>query len=388
MENVESGVQVAALTAEELESIGSRAGLDLLRAAPADPFEDTERVYLERLGQGLLAEMRWITPERIRHGCNPEELLPGARSILIGACSYLTRVRRADDDAVRGRVARYALGDDYHDTLGAKLRAVHLMLEERLGRPVRARISVDSGPVVDRAVAARAGLGWFGKNTNILTRPLGSWVLLGAMLVDVELPYGPPLRKTCGACTRCMVACPTGALIAPGVLDSRRCISYLTIEHRGPIPRDLRPLMGDWIFGCDICQEVCPVNLGAPVPDHPEHREREGWGQFPDLLELMTIGDEEFRRRFRGSPVKRAKRRGLLRNVAIALGNSGDRRAVPVLVRALSDHEPLVRGHAAWALGRLGGEAAREALERALESETEEWVVEEMRDAAAITYGG
>ncbi len=370
---------VSDITPQELQALGTRAGLDMLRVASAAPFEETERVYLERLQRGLLGEMRWITPERIRHGCRPEELLPGVRSILIGAVSYATaRKPEPSDGGPRGRVAAYALNNDYHDTVKAKLQILHRALEERLGTPVRARISVDSGPVVDRAVAARAGLGWYGKNTVILTPELGSWVLLGAMLVDVELPCSEPLRKSCGACTRCISACPTGALVAPGVLDSRRCISYLTIELKGPIPADLRPLIGNWVFGCDICQEVCPVNRGAPVPDHPEYTARAGWGAEPDLVELLGLSDEQFRARFKGSPVKRAKRRGLLRNVAVALGNSGDRSSVPALARALSDHEPLVRGHAAWALGRLGGEEARSALEEALSDEPDEWVREEI----------
>jgi len=371
---------------EELQSLGREAGLDLLRAAPADPFAETERIYLERHQAGLLGEMRWITPERIRRGCAPEELLPGARSILIGAVSYLVHegVGRGGYGP-RGKVARYALGDDYHDTVKLKLQALHRALETHLGTPIRTRVSVDSGPVVDRAVAARAGLGWYGKNTNILTPQLGSWVLLGAMIVDVPLPYAEPSRKSCGSCTRCMTACPTGALIAPGVLDSRRCISYLTIELKGPIPRELRPLIGNWIFGCDICQEVCPVNRDAPVPSHPEHQARPAWGHEPDLIELMGLSDEEFRARFRNSPVKRTKRRGLLRNVAVALGNSGDPQAIPALVRALDDHEPLVRGHAAWALGQFPSVATRRALEAALGRETDPWVREEIAASVANT---
>jgi len=182
-----------------------------------------------------------------------------------------------------------------------------------------------------------------------------------------------------------MTACPTGALIAPGVLDSRRCISYLTIELKGPIPRELRPLIGNWIFGCDICQEVCPVNRSAPVPEHPEHQARAAWGHEPDLIELMGLSDEEFRARFRNSPVKRTKRRGLLRNVAVALGNSGDPQAIPALVRALDDHEPLVRGHAAWALGQFPSVASRRALEAALERETDPWVHEEIAVSLANT---
>lgn len=367
------------ITFEEVVDLAHESGLDMLRVTSVEPFENTERIYKDRLAMGFLGEMAWITPQRIHQGCTPRELLPNARSIVMGACSYLTPDKLGPDgDMPRGKVARYALGDDYHDTIKLKLRKLHSLLEERLGRPVGARISVDSGPVVDRAVAARSGLGWYGKNTNILTSELGSWVLLGAMILDVELPESKPVRKSCGACTLCLTACPTGALVAPGVLDSRKCISYLTIELRGPIPREMRPQIANWIFGCDICQEVCPVNRKAPETTSQEFAPRDGWGREPDLVELMTLTDEQFSQRFKGSPVKRAKRRGLLRNVAVALGNSGDRRAVPALVGGLHDHEPLVRGHSAWALGRVGGIEAREALQEALILEADEWVREEI----------
>lgn len=372
-----STITAAAVSHEELADLASEAGLDLIRVSSPGPFSDVERVYLERYEQGLLGEMKWITPERIHAGCTPEELLPGVRSIVTAACSYNTSDAPAAG-GLRGRVARYALNEDYHDTIKRKLRSLHHLLEERLGHTVRTRLSIDSGPIVDRAVAARAGLGWYGKNTNILTPELGSWVLLGSMLLDVPLPVSPPLRKSCGGCTRCLAACPTGALTAPGVLDSRRCISYLTIELKGPIPRELRPLVGSWIFGCDICQEVCPVNLRAPVPDHAEYRPRPGWGRTPDLPALMALTDEEFRELFRGSPVKRAKRRGLLRNVAVALGNSHDPAALPPLSAALHDHEPLVRGHAAWALGELGVPEGAARLAAMLPGEPDEWVREEM----------
>jgi epoxyqueuosine reductase len=206
----------------------------------------------------------------------------------------------------------------------------------------------------------------------------GSYFFVGEVLLYVELEYDAPFaRDHCGTCRRCLDACPTGAFVAPHVLDARRCISYLTIELRGPIPRELRPLVGDWIFGCDICQEVCPWNRKAPVSDEPAFRPRSGFS-LPELIPLLSLTQEEFSARFKGSPIKRAKRRGLLRNVAVALGNSGDRAAVPALAAALHDQEPLVRAHAAWALGRLGGPAALKALVDARSGEDDPMVEEEL----------
>jgi epoxyqueuosine reductase len=232
--------------------------------------------------------------------------------------------------------------------------------------------------MLDRAVAERAGIGWFGKNANILTR-IGSWVLLAHVLTDLELEPDAPLKKTCGACRLCMDACPTGALIAPGVLDNRLCISYLTIENRGPIPRELRPQMGDWVFGCDICQDVCPVNRKAQLGQAYRELTRDAEERArPELIGLLEMDEAAFRQRFRASPVLRAKLAGMKRNVCVALGNIGDECAVPALTRALRDGPALVRGHAAWALGRIGGEGAIEGLKEALERESDHWVREEI----------
>jgi epoxyqueuosine reductase len=229
----------------------------------------------------------------------------------------------------------------------------------------------------DRAAAERAGVGWFGKNTNILTTSHGSWVFLGQVITDLELEPDRPLAKTCGNCVRCIPACPTGAIVAPYVIDNRRCISFLTIELRGPIPRELRPLMGDWVFGCDICQEVCPVNRKSQPGLEPAFRQRHDFAA-PQLIPLLDLDDEGFRERFRNSPIKRAKRIGLQRNVCVALGNIGDPSAVPALARALRSAEPLVRMHAAWALGRIGGQEASDALQAALACESDAAVIEEI----------
>jgi epoxyqueuosine reductase len=248
------------------------------------------------------------------------------------------------------------------------------------------RALADTARITDRAVAERAGLGWYGKNTNLLTHEFGSWVLLGELLLDVALPPYAPLRTHCGACTRCMPACPTGALIAPGVLDSDRCISYLTIEHKGPIPRALRPLIGTWIFGCDLCQEVCPVNRHREPANHPEFMPRPEVGSSPELIPLLDLTEAAFRERFRGSPIRRAKWAGLRRNVCVALGNSGDPVAIPALIRVLGEDPALVRGHAAWALGRLGGSEAVAALHARAADESDLWVQEEI--ALALEAAG
>ena len=269
--------------------------------------------------------------------------------------------------------------------------------------------------MVDRAVAQRAGIGWYGKNTNILTKGWGSWVFLAEIVTNLPLAADEPVKTNCGSCEICLHACPTGALPAPYVLDNTRCISYLTIELRGSIPLELRPLMGNLIFGCDICQQVCPVNKVAErrlglreqgeqkgqhgQRQHEQHRQqlpliqvqprrefqpRPGVGSSPELIPLLSLTEEEFRERFRHSPIKRTKRRGLLRNVCVALGNIGDPQAIPALHRALHDEEPLVRGHAAWALGRIGGKTGQQALEDRLSNEDDEDVRQEILCALSM----
>src|SRR5205814_107460 len=274
------------------------------------------------------------------------------------------------DNIPRGRISRYAWGDDYHEIIKPRLQQFAAWLREYARNEVRdeveTRLFVDTGRMVDRAVAQRAGLGWYGKNTNILTKGWGSWVFLGEIVTNLPLQPDMPVKANCGSCEICLHACPTQALPAPYVLDNTRCISFLTIELRGSIPLELRPLMGNLIFGCDICQEVCPVNIVAEkrlglrgggeartgtirrvqVQPRGEFRPRTSVGSNPELLPLLSLTEEQFRERFRGSPIRRTKRRGLLRNVCVALGNSGDRKAVPALIGALYDYEPLVRGHA------------------------------------------
>lgn len=333
----------------------------------AAPFDGLEATLNERIAAGNLGGLDWFTPERAHIASVPQRLVPWARSLLVLGLSYDAEPPPVPEDgALRGRIARYAWGADYHDLLKAMMRGLIEDIERYSGRPLQAATLVDTARIVDRAAAARAGLGWYGKNTCIIaSRETGSYLFLAEVPLDLDLAPDTPLRKSCGACQRCMAACPTHALPAAYVLDTPRCISYLTIEHRGAIPHDLRPLMGEWVFGCDICQEVCPPNRHALPLAPPALRPRDVDDAFPALVPLLMMTPEEFRARFRGRAVARAKREGLARNAAIALGNTRDPAALPALIAALSAHDaPLVRGHAAWAIGQIGGPAARAALDR------------------------
>ena len=352
------------------------AGFDLVAVASADDFAFDREETLRRIDAGLMDGLPWFNPERVQRGTDPETLLPGARSIISLGWNYFP----PNDPSAsidQGLVARYARGRDYHRVMKRRMRRVVLELTERLRERFAARWYVDDGPMLDRAAAARAGLGWFGKNGNILNPTYGSWLLLGQIITDLPLTADAPLAKTCGQCSRCMPACPTDAIVAPYVVDNRRCISYLTIENRGAIPVDLRAPMGNWVFGCDICQEVCPVNRKAKSTQDPNFGRTDL--SAVDLVELLDMTDEQFRERFAGTAIMRAKRVGLQRNACIALGNAADPVSVPALTRALRFAPPLVRRHAAWALGRIGGPAADAALTHALAEETDAEVLAEIR---------
>ena len=358
-------------------------GFDVVGFTSAEPFLRDEAAATERIRNGLMDGLPWFTEERVHRATHPKVLLEGARSVISLAISYNTGDPDASHGGPSGKVARYAWGNDYHDVIKVKLRRFVDGLQERLGTPLKTRIFVDDGPMNDRAAAERAGVGWFGKNTNIISPGLGSWIFLAQVVTDLELEPDAPLKKTCGSCVRCIDDCPTGAIVAPYVIDNRRCISFLTIELRGPIPRDLRPLVGDWVFGCDICQDVCPVNRKASTSKEPAFERRHDFSA-PELLPLLDLDQQGFSERFRNSPIKRAKLEGLQRNVCVALGNIGDRDSVPALAKALKNRSALVRVHAAWALGRLGGVDAVAALSEALMQEDDGDVLEEIRLALDV----
>ena len=303
-------------------------GFDLVGVSSADPFDAHKRVTLQRIRDGLMDGLPWFNQSRVERGADPQNLLPGARSFISVALSYHLPSNGKPRN-LEGRVARYAWGDDYHKLMKKRLKLYVRGLSERIGRHIKARWYVDDGPMLDRAAAQRAGVGWFGKNTNVLTSTHGSWVFLGQVITDLELKPDPPLKKNCGSCTLCLQACPTGALPAPYVIDNERCISHQTIENRGDIPLEIRPLMSDWIFGCDICQDVCPVNVNALYTREQAFKKK----RFTtlQLIEMLEMTDEEFRRRFSNSPLKRAKLVGLKRNACVALGNAADPAAIPAL---------------------------------------------------------
>ena len=368
-----------------MKALALSLGFDRVGITDAAPFARDEEAATERVRDGLMDGLPWYTEERVHRMNRPGLLLDGARSVISMAANYNTGPPpdgKPGSASPRGKVARYAWGRDYHNVIKGRLRRFVRELPDVVGRPVSTRYFVDDGPMNDRAAAERSGVGWFGKNTNILTPTHGSWVFLAQVVTDLELKPDPPLKKTCGECIRCIPACPTDAIVAPYVIDNRKCISFLTIELRGPIPRDMRPMMGDWVFGCDICQEVCPVNRKAVLSAEPDFDKRHDF-DAPELIPLLDLDDDTFRKRFEGSPIRRAKREGLQRNVCIALGNIGDPVAVPALANALNSDSPLVRSHAAWALGKIGGEVARAALERAMEAEEDEGVREEIASALA-----
>jgi len=342
-------------------------GFAMVGFAVLRPLDERREFYRQWLDDGRHGAMGYLGREPERR-FDPRTLDARFRSVISLAYPYHSPAPpkvnwRAE---LRGRIAAYALGPDYHDVVLKKARAVaDTIAESRAGIVTRAY--VDTGPVFEREWAAEARLGWFGKNTTTLNREHGSYFFLAEIFTDLELePTRGAYREHCGTCTRCLDLCPTAALADGYLMEPRVCISYLTIENRGAIARELRPKLGNWIFGCDICQEVCPWN-------EPFH-EVIAAELMPSMPELMALDDAAFSRRFSKSAVKRAKRRGLLRNVAVALGNSGNREAVPILAHTMEHEvEPLIRSHSAWALGVLGGGSAKRALERArkIDADTE-----------------
>ena len=357
---MKSSRELGAAVVDAARALGFHA-VGIAPALPARRF----RAFEDWLDRGMQGDMAYLAdPVQKTARADVRMLLAEARSVVVVALAYDAGV--VPIERLRGQVARYARNRDYHSIIKARLRELADRVAELVGRPVASRPCVDTAPVLERELAERAGLGFVGKNTLLIAPGLGSYFLLGEVILDVDLEptaVDEP-RSRCGACTACLEACPTGAFVGPHVLDARRCISYLTIEHRGPIPRELRPALGTRIFGCDVCQEVCPFNAAAPARTAPDPglalTTRAAERSAPDLVRTLGLGAAQMRQLVRGTPLRRAGREGLLRNVCVALGNAGDPAAIPALARALAaDRSPLVRGHAAWALGRLG---ARDVL--------------------------
>jgi epoxyqueuosine reductase len=377
---------------DELRREAIRIGFSRLGIAPAGPppRRDVVRRWLD---QGFAGVMRPWFEQQEPLRADPATLLPGVRSVIMLATDHATAADAASDAHAAGaqegagRVARYAWGDDYHDLLRSRVNMLGAWLEARVPG-CRTRGVVDSAPLAEREFAWLAGLGWFGKNTMLIDPRAGSFFFLTALLTDLELPADVPLEVDhCGTCTACLDACPTDAFVEPRVLDASRCISALTIEDRGPIAADLRPGMQDWIFGCDVCQEVCPWNRHAPGSAEPTFQPRDGMAT-PSLAAILQLDDVAFRNNFKGSPLRRAKRRGLLRSAAIALGNRPHAASFDTLAAALADEESVVRGAAAWALGRwchadVVADRARAVLATRLSAEDDAEVRGEIERALA-----
>jgi epoxyqueuosine reductase len=363
------------------------AGFDLCGVAPvahlnaesadqtsdttADSFPELARLP-EWLARGYAGEMKYL--HDARRG-DPRRVLEGARSLIVVALNYNSRLHTAgppenDAESPRGWISRYAWGDDYHEVIQQKLHTLMSEMRANFADPFVARAYTDTGPIIERVAAKYAGLGWLAKNTCLINSQLGSWLFLGVIITTLALdptlaPGEPPSADLCGTCTRCLDACPTQAFSEPYVLDARRCISYLTIELRGDIPEEFRPQMGRNVIGCDICQDVCPWNRKAPLTSMAAFQPREALDHgntllAPELHWLASLSQQEFSAVFRGSAIKRATWRGLIRNACVALGNSGitqDRENYPSVVRLLdrlaSSDDPLIAGHARWALTRL-----------------------------------
>lgn len=329
-------------------------------------------VYTAWLAEGRHAEMNYLATERARTcRADPRALMPEVKSILVLAWPYQPPGNTPDKSGV---IAAYAHGEDYHNHIPPRLKSLAAWLQGQTGQPVEARAYTDTGPILERDMAQRAGLGWIGKNTCLISPKVGSFFLLAELLLDIPLqPDAPFEADRCGSCQRCIQACPTGCILPDRTIDSRRCISYLTIENKGAIPPGLRPGVKDHIFGCDICQQVCPWNSRF-IPGKPE--------PGVNLADELSLDAQTFNRKFRGSAVQRAKRRGYLRNAAVAVGNLGLAEALPGLVRALeSDPEALIRAHAAWAVGQFSTPFAREALSGVLKRETDPAVIAEILSA-------
>jgi epoxyqueuosine reductase len=329
---------------EVLRQRARELGFDDCRVTTADApgFAARFTQWLAERRHGDMAYLERTAPRRV----DPQQVLAGARSIITLAASY------RDPKGPSGPIARYARYSDYHDVLGVRLKQLTEFVNMLGGEGTRSLWYVDTGPLLERELAQRAGLGFIGKHTNLISRQLGNWLFLSEIITTLAIEPDAPEKNRCGSCTRCITACPTAAITAPFQLDARRCISYLTIELKGPIPLELRPAIGDRIFGCDDCLQACPWNRFAREGRMMKAHARPELGQ-PDLAELLSLDEAGFKRRFAGTPMLRAKRRGLLRNVCVALGNIGGETALGALRKAASDPETLIAEHAAWAIQQI-----------------------------------
>jgi epoxyqueuosine reductase len=369
----------------EIKRLAREAGLAVSAVTTAAPFDGLADLLKSRIEAGHLDGLDWFTHQRAEESSTATTLHANPLSIVsVGLPYYTVDSGKPDDGITRGRISRYARGIDYHRTLKKRMGDFQALIEAQLGRKIDTRLLTDTARIVDRAVAARSGLGWYGKHTCIIVPGRGSWVMLGELVLDVAIAPDLPLAKDCGRCSICIDRCPTGAIVAPYTVDAPKCLSFQTIEQRGAIPHEIRPLMGDWVFGCDVCQDVCPYTKAAQTVDDPDVLPRTIENAYPSLEWILSASEEEFLHVYRQTPVLRTKRRGLARNAAVALGNIGSERDIPILERALREHdEPLVRSHAAWALGRLS-ERSGDVLDQIRSSDPDEMVRAECEAALQL----
>lgn len=374
---------------ELIEELAREAGFELVGVARAGRLEEGGERLRRWQEAGMAAGMGYMR-RPVELLSDPRRLQKSARSVISLGVSYYPG-DHPENPGGGGKVARYAWGEDYHRVIKGRLFGLRARLEEALGCRVKARAFTDAVPLLERSAAQRAGLGFFGRNSCLINGEMGSYFFIAELLVDLEIEPDEPGEGTCGRCRRCIDACPTGAIKAPGVVDARLCISYLTIENRGEIPRELRPQIGEWAFGCDVCQQICPYNRRkAKRSRWPEFSAGAGAGPYLKIIEVLGIQSEEaFESRFGHTPLTRAGREGLLRNCCVVAGNLKLTEAVPALARCLrEDGSALVRGHAAWALGEIGGEEAEEALRSAAETEEDGWCLQEIRLALEANREG
>lgn len=336
----------------EIKSFGSRLGFNHVGIAPPDVSIWGKR-FRGWLEQGFEGEMRFLARD-IDRRTDPLSIFPDVKSMIVVSMNYFPGEghRECLDHPSKGYIANYALNEDYHPMIESKLRELLQYIERLTDGRAHGKIYVDTGPVLEKAIAVMAGLGWMGKHSLLISHDSGSWLLLGMLLLDIEIDFERPMADHCGECVKCIEACPTKAIVAPYILDARRCISYLLGELKGPIPLEMRTLIGNRIFGCDDCQWVCPWNRVAQPSKEIAFRPKEDLIS-PLLTDLMEVDEDKFQSMFYNSPIKRIKRRRFLRNLAVALGNSGDRKAIPVLEKRLKEPDLLVKEHAGWAIERI-----------------------------------
>jgi len=357
-------------------------GFDVVGVSPVENYPENQ-FYKEWLARGFAGEMSYMERNAEKRE-DIRNIMSDAISVISCGLNYNTDNPYSIDesDKTRGWISRYAWGDDYHDCIKKKLLLLEKHVNDLAPEGMRSKAYVDTGPVLERVYAKYSGIGWYGKNTCLINQDIGSWIFIGEIITNIELEYDSPVPDRCGTCTMCIDACPTDALREPYVLDSNLCISYLTIELKGKIPMRLRDKIDNNIYGCDICQDVCPWNRKAEVTESPYFMPRSGLYN-PELSYLSQLTLNDFRNLFKNSPVKRAKRKGFIRNVMVAIGNSGNRDLVPYVVQTLEDEDPLVRAHAAWALSRLEGKDSYDTLTKHLNVEADDSVREEIESILA-----